>query len=91
MNSSHASDSKEDKKQTKNNIKLKANDEAWGAPNAKPFVLLSEKVDRYLQQKVPNEVEIKMMGEWIKKWFFEGTIFLKFTFYLGWDLIKIIN
>ena len=35
-------------------IKLKDNDEAWGAPSPNPTILISEKVDRYLQQKVPN-------------------------------------
>ena len=48
MNNSQAIEGKQDKKQTKNNLKLKANDQAWGAPNAKHVILLSEKVDRYL-------------------------------------------
>jgi hypothetical protein len=42
------SDSKQgnsEKKHVKNpTIKLQANDEAWGAPTAKPVVLLQEKV-----------------------------------------------
>lgn len=58
----------DDKKNNKNNIKLKTNDEAWGAPTSKPSViLLSDKVERYLQQRTPNDLEVKMMGEWIKK------------------------
>jgi hypothetical protein len=42
MNSgSKQSGGKEDKKNQPNSLKLKTNDEAYGAPNAKPVILIA--------------------------------------------------
>lgn len=57
MNNSSKSDSgKEDKRTNKNAIKLKTNDEAWGAPTVKPVILISDKVERFFEQRMPNEL-----------------------------------
>ena len=47
MNSSQANDNKDENKNLKNNLKVKSNDDNWGAPPAKNVVLLAKKVDRY--------------------------------------------
>ena len=65
------SDSKQgnsEKKQIKNPIiKLQTNDQAWGAPTAKPVVLLQEKVERYMKQHTNNELQLKILEDWLKK------------------------
>jgi hypothetical protein len=58
---------KDGKKGGKSSLKLVANDEPWGPQPARKTVLLSDKVERYLQGKGSNELEVKVMEEWFKK------------------------
>ena len=67
MNNKQAPTDDKVPKQCKPPLKLTTNDETWGAHNPKPVILISEKVDRHLQQRTPNELETKMMGEWLNK------------------------
>lgn len=55
-------DSKADSKKTmtKPTITIPGNDEPWKA-QSKPVILLSEKIERYLQQKGSNELELRIM------------------------------
>ena len=55
------------KKFNKVPLKLPANDEPWGPQQPKKTIQLLDKVDRYLHQKGSNDLEIKIMEEWIKK------------------------
>jgi hypothetical protein len=50
---------------TKPTITIPVSDEPWKA-QSKPVILLSEKIERYLQQKGSNELELRIMEEWLK-------------------------
>jgi len=49
-------DSKVNHKPKTTPIKLPTNDEPWGAQKIKVTILLSDKIDRYMQQKGSNDL-----------------------------------
>jgi hypothetical protein len=58
---------KDIKKGGKNAMKLPTNDEPWGPQPVKRTILISDKVERFMQAKGGNDLEVKVMEEWFKK------------------------